>query len=304
MFWKPHQTTRNEGFTVNLEGGIGNQLFQYVAGLSLALFRNCTLTINTSRVQGNRHGGECITSFVLPKNYPVEDAMNFPKLDNRVLRLIRFKSSPQLTNYKAYFSPEVGFDKNLMKLTKGTKINGYFQTFRYLDFLRSIGIAFQDLELKSTGSLFTSLSSQAFHTLPVVLHFRRGDYAAYREEFGLLSSSYYSRAIEQLSLNSQVNEVWIYSDDFEVAKKELAHLKEDVSLRFMDETKSMSAPEVLKLMSIGSAHIIANSSFSWWCASLSKTSSRVIAPKPWFKERASPKELIPGNWLVQESLWV
>jgi hypothetical protein len=304
MFWKPADPTRNEGFTVNLEGGIGNQLFQYVAGMSLALYKSCTLTVNTSRVQGNRHGGECITSFVMPNICQVEDVMNRPKLDNRVSRVIRFKISPQVTNFKAYFSPEVGFDENLMKLAKGTKINGYFQTFRYLYFLRSNGIVFQDLELKTASSLFTSLSSQAYLSLPVVLHFRRGDYYAFSQEFGLLSSNYYSQAIEQLSLTSQIKEVWIYSDDFEIAKRELAHLKNDVSLRFMDETETMSAPEVLKLMAIGSAHVIANSSFSWWSASLSKTSSRVIAPNPWFKERVSPKELIPGNWLIQKSLWV
>ena len=65
----------------------------------------------------------------------------------------------------------------------------------------------------------------------------------------------------------------------------------------------MPAPEVLLLMSIGAAHIIANSSFSWWSARLSRFTTAVIAPDPWFRNRATPEELLPLDWNIQKAQW-
>jgi hypothetical protein len=56
----------------------------------------------------------------------------------------------------------------------------------------------------------------------------------------------------------------------------------------------------LCLMSLCSKHIIANSSFSWWGAWLSK-SNEVIAPIQWFgdgNQDKNTKDLIPERWTV------
>ncbi|NDB84718.1 MAG: alpha-1,2-fucosyltransferase, partial [Alphaproteobacteria bacterium] len=57
----------------------------------------------------------------------------------------------------------------------------------------------------------------------------------------------------------------------------------------------------LCLMTLCSAHIIANSSFSWWGAWLAKN-NQVIAPSGWFagsnNEHIDTKDLIPETWTV------
>ena len=304
MRWQRLHSTRKFGVTVNLEGGVGNQLFQYVAGLALAKKLECSLTINISRIENNRHGGKCITDFGLESNCRVESVKNSPKIDNRVTRAVRLQMHPMLTSHKGFFSRHSGFDEVLLGMPRGTQLNGYFQTFRYQELLAANQIDIRDLNLKSPSILFKSLESQSNRMLPVVLHIRRGDYLSLTEDFGLLSSNYYREVLQRISLEFPNKEIWIYSDDFKIARKVLEDIGGEFNLRFMEETASMSAPEVLLLMSIGAAHIIANSSFSWWSASLSRSTKAVIAPDPWFRNRPTPEELIPKDWQTQKAQWV
>ena len=303
MHWQGLHSTHNFGVTVNLEGGVGNQLFQYAAGLALANHLECSLTINISRIESNRHGGKCITDFDLASNCQIESLKNSPKIDNRVSRAVRLEMHPILTSHKGYFPRRTGFDEDLLSLPRGIQLNGYFQTFRYKDMLAANQIDLRDLKLKSPSKDFESLEIQANRVLPVVLHIRRGDYLSLAEEFGLLSSNYYLEALQRMSLQFPNKEIWIYSDDFKTSKKVLDEIGSGFNLRFMEETASMPAPEVLLLMSMGAAHIIANSSFSWWSASLSRSTSAVIAPDPWFRNRPTPEELIPRHWQIQKAQW-
>jgi len=51
------------------------------------------------------------------------------------------------------------------------------------------------------------------------------------------------------------------------------------------------------VMRHGKDYVIANSSFSWWAATLRfDRSARVIAPQPWFLGQEEPKDLIFSNW--------
>ena len=49
---------------MNLEGGIGNQLFQYSAGRYLAEKMNMTLILNSFGISSQRHGGFSIQQIV------------------------------------------------------------------------------------------------------------------------------------------------------------------------------------------------------------------------------------------------
>ena len=51
-------------------------------------------------------------------------------------------------------------------------------------------------------------------------------------------------------------------------------------------------------MAQGSAHINANSTFSWWGAMLSNNTIQVIAPEIWFLDRKTPSTLLPSDWML------
>jgi hypothetical protein len=61
-------------------------------------------------------------------------------------------------------------------------------------------------------------------------------------------------------------------------------------------THGLNSWQVLKLMSQAEGFIIANSSFSWWAATLgSEQNQKVVAPKIWFKGN-SPVDIHDPAW--------
>ena len=68
-------------------------------------------------------------------------------------------------------------------------------------------------------------------------------------------------------------------------------------VRFVDD-KNISSADLLQVMTLGHGFIIANSTFSWWGASLSENGrNRVVAPDKWFNLMDEPLDLIPSNWM-------
>jgi hypothetical protein len=63
------------------------------------------------------------------------------------------------------------------------------------------------------------------------------------------------------------------------------------------KVSKLTSAETLEIMRLGKAYIIANSTFSWWGAMLSKSENPlVICPDIWFKSQAEPLDLIPSSW--------
>jgi hypothetical protein len=56
-------------------------------------------------------------------------------------------------------------------------------------------------------------------------------------------------------------------------------------------------------MSLASANVIANSTFSWWAAALNQNKGFVVAPDKWFRGLEDPKDLIPPDWILVKSQW-
>jgi Glycosyl transferase family 11 len=134
----------------------------------------------------------------------------------------------------------------------------------------------------------------------VSLHIRRGDYTLEAEGNIALPSDYYSKAITYFkhSLNSPT--FYVFSDDIEYAK---ASLGEESRAIFVGHNDSFSAHEDLRLMSACKHHIIANSTFSWWGAWLGSGSRQqqgiVAAPRRWLVGNCPVNnDLFPLDWVL------
>ena len=129
---------------------------------------------------------------------------------------------------------------------------------------------------------------------PIALHIRRGDYlrnSAYHNNLGL---DYYASALKKFDDDRTV---LIFSDDSQWCKEQELFAED----RFLVSEGSDSYTD-LCLMSLCSDFIIANSSFSWWGAWLSKAVDKVVcAPEKWFgPENAhhDTSDLLPDEWVI------
>lgn len=293
--------------TVYLFGGLGNQLFQYFAGLATAEAMGAKLYLKpfgqTSAV--GREGEVGIAAFTTEG---ITTSSRIPqRLQEKLLRrFVTLISQFRLGGFSRYYGIFLSDVSELPKMKldcpRHIRLMGYFQDYRFLDFLERQK-KMTSLSLANPSPWFVNLQEQARKSKPIIVHIRRGDYLNHAETIGVLDFAYFKNALDLIPRN-ETSEFWIFSDSVDVAKDFalFAHLP---ALR----TQIIHAPsdspdaESMLLMTLGCALVISNSTFSWWGAYLNKKAEFIIAPKKWFKNLNDPANLIPGNWIYCESIW-
>ena len=177
---------------------------------------------------------------------------------------------------------------------------GYFQTWKY----------FADYEqlIKDEFTVSTPPSQENSKMIKelescesVCVHVRRGDYLLdVNANLGnVCSYEYYDRAIKFMKekLNSPM--FYFFSNDH----SEIEWLKAnwnfpDANIKYVDLNNSDY--EELRLMYSCKNFIIANSSFSWWGAYLSRNKNKIVcAPSKWLNEmQAIENNILPPDWNV------
>lgn len=284
--------------TVRLVGGLGNQLFGYYAGAALAARHGVPLQLDTSWA---RHGltdhGIEILHFDLPGRW----------LDSRSLRakLAAPGSIPGRAIAKAlrevpafgrplriHESATVGHDPTLLEQPAGTRLRGYFQSYRTVEHAVASGYPRRP-RLKVASAWLDAISHRSHRESPLAVHVRRGDYTKVKQ-FPLLGPSYYESAIEHLRAGGHSGPIWLFSDEPSIAGEALG--------KFRHEAESITSPDgpatEMLAMSEAASLVIANSTFSWWGAWMAGDTKPVIAPEPWFTGGANIPGLIPPEWTL------
>lgn len=291
-------------------GGLGNQLFVVAAALAHSqVFRTPVQIDDRRRALGRESGGPhsmesslhslWIKGLSTP-SYGLSRVLN-ASMDYGASAFERFLPREfSKLNKLTYTSKTTGYD-NAVFDQRAIYFRGYFQSYRYLDYLWRMDSSW-DIRLRAESEDFISASRNLEKERFTVIHIRRGDYKNLKNEFGLLSSGYYSNALRRLQSEGLLYPVKVFSDDTEIKQnKEFQAFFEDYDCTFVD-TKTFEPAETLMLMSQGSSFAIANSSFSWWAASLSR-SSNVIFPLTWFRSGPQPLDLAFPFWTPIESAW-
>jgi hypothetical protein len=110
------------------------------------------------------------------------------------------------------------------------------------------------------------------HCNSIAIHLRRV------QNDVVLQSDYYSESIDQMMTKISNPHFFIFSDDIEWCKK---NLKVEGSLTFVEHNSNDEISE-LWLMSQCKHFIIANSTFSWWGASLSVNPTKNIIAQDFY----------------------
>jgi hypothetical protein len=304
----------NRRTLVILRGGLGNQLFQYVAGLYASA--GGKLIIETGFPDRTFPRGQELSSLELDKDTEIIFSRKKEKMTSRIVDVgFGLSSRPSTSRvtkgmrimyklfasvyfsiyYKSlfivYLSHGTGYSK--INLNDSNKVLiGYFQTFKYFNELTNLP-SFKCLgTVKNETILNYKFLSESER--PLIVHQRLGDYLQ-NSSIGIPGKPYLTKAL-QLVWDPQIfSRIWLFSDDIENARKNIPEVLQRY-IRVIDDTK-LSPAEVLEIMKQGKSYIIANSTFSWWAAMLryDKT-AQVIAPEPWFQVMSSPIDLIPDSW--------
>ena len=291
---------------VKLMGGLGNQMFQYAFGRYLALQHKTTLKLDLSYLQ-DRTPKKDFTY----RNYELDvfnlrcemasqeevSAIFYPS-NNKFLKLFHRFNYGKVRHIR---ERSFAFQKELMFQNGNLYVEGYWQSEKYFKSIEAI--LRDDFSLKGSLSFpAEKLKQRIKENNSVSLHLRRGDFvnnACINQYHGVCSLDYYQKAI--LYIHNHINNptFFIFSDDIDWVKSNLAP---DAPHVFVQSDPLKKNHEDMYLMSLCNAHIIANSSFSWWGAWLNPDKNKkVIAPKKWFNDPSVDiSDLIPENWIKIE----
>jgi hypothetical protein len=199
-----------------------------------------------------------------------------------------------------YLSVEVGFDEYLNGHLAQGRISGYFQTYRYFEYLRKLDSRLIQISWNDSQWV-DSLRKRIEEENPIIIHVRLGDYLKEKDRIGLLSIEYYRKALTLLFNEHGSQPIWVFSDEIEKAEIFLSDI--DFSLEYIHPPKESSPIDSLRVMSLSRKMIICNSTFSYWGAMLGAAGKTVIAPGKWFKNMDDPSDLLPPNWIKVPSIW-
>lgn len=115
----------------------------------------------------------------------------------------------------------------------------------------------------------------------LAIHIRGGDFRNLKSMFGLLDSSYYSRALESiLATGAILNEMHVVTDDVELALEVTKPLKLKIKIYGPEELGTL---ESFRFLASSKFLIVGNSTFAWWAARLAIESGGLAwKPNPWF----------------------
>jgi len=309
---------KDERIVFALTGGLGNQLFQLAAAMYFGNTEKVNFEWHIARPRLNKDLHPEISSFTLPREIEFLAGKKWAKLVSKssgyVLRMgiaprryekfdlvqksIRMMADIITTTYfgrrRKTLSP-TGVGYSDFKIPSGdVLISGYFQSYRWAS-IPEIRERLNNLRIKKECEQLIKFKELARMENPLIVHIRLGDYKL-ESDFGILSKSYYLKAISSLDENLY-KKIWVFSDEPDLA---IEFIPQDLrhGVRWIPEIDD-SASSTLELMRSGKAYVIGNSTFSWWGAFLSYSDNPiVIAPTPWFKNMASPNDILPPTWFA------
>lgn len=289
--------------TVEIKGGIGNQLFQYAFARSLAIELNDEIELDKSWYYWNS---------LLKKNTKRSFVLN--SLNTRNVNItqkrLRYAFARTINKFKVVDFPftfnktryiveqKFGYDPNVYKADYENKyFIGFWQSYKYFSNIRRILLS----EIKPNFVLSPdsiSLIKSARSTDSIAVHFRRGDYlinSKTRKFHGICSLDYYKNALDFISKNIRNPLFFVFSDDIKWVK---GNFHFNSATIYIDSNYKVSDLESLWIMKNCKHFVIANSTFSWWGAWLSTNDHKiVVAPKKWFNNDVDTSDLIPKDWI-------
>ena len=279
-----------------IKGGLGNQLFQYAAGYSLAkrLHQEMSLDISffsSQTLRGYKLDLLKIDNRKQIKKIPLQYEVERNKYINKLFRVLHISQVGRNDKYLLETKSEIISDFFNIE-AKNIYLDGYYQSDKYFTEVR-YDILRQFTPMYEFDEEFNSILSKIRKTNSIAVHVRRGDFVLTQGNSNpnryVLDKEYYVDAMRKIeSLVDDPVYYW-FSDDMDWVKDSFGDNK---NFRYI--SLSTRHPDIDEMMLMKECkHIVtANSTFSWWAAWMNDKRV-VICPK----RRYGNIEMIPDSWI-------
>jgi hypothetical protein len=298
--------------TVKLQGGLGNQMFQYALGRSLAdqnkteLYLDLTFLLDRSPRPNFVFRNFDLTLFDLDYRLTrlSQLAIKFPLLANSCYYLNTVINGVFLKLKILQLQAErtFNFDSTVFNLKPNPYFDGYWQSYKY--FLPIISKIKSQFIIKPQFLLdCQQLKNEIRQENSVCVNIRRGDFVNNPNSasfHGFVGLEYYRQAVNLIASKITQPKFYIFSDEIEWCRDNLKDIFDHYPHTYIGhDLAGEKFGNYLDLMMNCSNFIIPNSSFAWWAAYLSANPSKiVIAPKHWFLDpKFNFDDLIPNDWI-------
>ena len=248
-----------------LRGGLGNQLHQIAASVSIAEKHGATVVIfphivDTALDATRRGYFRDFNLIGIFPSAPIREATSIESLLIRTLLRIGFR------RLKKFWIVEENFFS--FKARNSMFIQGWFQSFRHLPSL----VDFSAFQLRG------DLSNET-----IAVHVRLTDFKNIDSD--PLTRTHYEKALGVIAKENTQTQA--YSDDIEGAKKMLSGLG---SFDYPENDGLMSPSELLRRLGSSKSLVCSRSSLCWWAANIVSTRGGLVI-SPW-KESAHNRQWI------------
>jgi hypothetical protein len=272
--------------TVKMQGGLGNQMFQYAFAYAYSKINNTEIYLDTGFYLDSgkyTYRPLSILNFCLTK---------FPRTTRRLGLMNKVRN---------YIISKIDSDRKIRFLQTNflpspfTYKDDYYQSEKYFrDFRNELLKEFSLKESEQTGVYLEIKQRIQTSKNPVIIHARRGDYLKHADTYTILDHEYYTQALKRLDISEP--DIFIFSDDPDWLATIVRNYTY-VNVSALGLTDYME----LSLMTFGKYFIIPNSTFSWWGAWLSQTvGKKVFAPRNWFTKKhwdEANNDIVPTDWI-------
>jgi hypothetical protein len=293
---------------VRLEGGLGNQLFQYSYGLVLKEKFGGRLLFDRHVVRNDAGKAHVLESLVDLEPQSSFDSLRifllaaYAGLQIRILSAIfgkTLKTADLLANVGVHHCFYSRYTKLRIPRLPFLFLHGNFMSEKYFVSARDIVRASIHTE-RVLGDENRETVTRIRTSNSVAVHVRRGDYLdeQWRDKLHVCTDSYYETAIRIAQNELESPTFFVFSN----SEEDTDWVRENY--RFLPKGTVFVPPgsndlEHFALMAECRHFIIANSTFSWWSAYLSRGQHKlIVAPKPWNRAGWDMKDLYSNDWIV------
>lgn len=286
----------NKTTEVRFFGGLGNQIFQMIAGIYAAELRQTNLIIDTRWIDNNfGHQRSNVMDFDWKKSPIVRRQVgDLSKIQYKSLSMIN-----RLIYRKLFPTRALGFLTNIDLLetshwesARRVRLHGYFQDLRIWRSMQMNHDSF--FVLRNPSRRYEDFSTVLGNNF-ISVHIRGGDFLQKSNFYENVKQEYYESAmVYALDIYPNLPLV-VFTDDFIHTQKMLGAI--GVKPHSVMGTE-LSAAENMKLMSKGRVIISANSTFSLWAGLMAMNCSVIVSPSKWFVDESRTTEnLVPQHWI-------